>query len=738
MATPKSPAKFRSWSSMDSIDPADIRRLYDPESSTKSSSVRCVSTWMFSLLILGSTVLFLIGLLVGYYVKESQNLDTDGTIAHCFYGERSDGFSQEQVESAHENVMYLLSSESIKTLKREFSVHQNQDTEWDENSANFVKSEFTKYGLDKVSTEEYDVVVTSPNPVQPNRLEVITSAGQVKLNLTFGIGQKPNVNRRKRAGNEETTSHPVQPYVAFAPSGNVQGYNEYGHYGRTVDLVQVNNSGVIVKDKILLLRLGQITVAEKLSLAAQWGAVGVLLYLDPADLTEARVVSPDLHKFVPYASAGGKVNTANPYGGAVMVPAQTVSMETATFLLNSMTVPSAPVSWLGGLNTTYTLQGQYIVRLIINNIKKVETVRNVVGVIEGDIEGDRNVMVGASRTGDMEAGSGVSMGTINLLELARSVASIRRLEKWLPRRGMKFYSWGGTKYSHAGIEEFLKVNGILVQTKVVTYVDLDLYTRPRSDSLRTPSMDITSSRLLSHLVDKVASIVPDAAMSELSIRDSLSLNVNHYRKEVSPTGDFHGNKDSLYRFQELGIPVFEAGFDLPTFMMNKSLHDKDHHYRYHLAAARVMALVILNLVDDNILPLDVSGLTTSIDEALIQTADIQGINELIDTLRTTSDVLVTTANAFVVYIESLGSSKVPLEARRVNDALMMLEKVFVSPLINRNSGSVLYETDGEGRLTVIKEMVQLSTLTNDWSSFHCLLDTFSDALKQSISVLQLS
>ncbi|XP_033760939.1 aminopeptidase NAALADL1-like [Pecten maximus] len=745
MATPKSPAKFRSWSSMDSIDPADIRRLYDPESSSKSSSVRCVSTWMFSLLILGSTVLFLIGLLVGYYVRESQNLDTDGSIAHCFYGERSDGFSQEQVDSAHENIMYLLSSENIKTLKREFTSSQtlNQDTTWDENTVNFVKSEFTKYGLDKVSIEEYDVVVTYPNPVQPNRLEVITSAGQVKLNLTFGVGQRSKVNRRKRAAEdvEETKDPPVLPYVAFAPSGTVQGVLVYGHYGRMVDLVLVNNTGVILKDKILLLRLGKISVAEKLSLAKQWGAVGVVLYLDPADLrgTEDRVISPDddLQKFVPYASAGGKIYTANP-NGVSMVTAQTVSMETAALLLSSMTGPSAPVSWNGRLNTSYHIQGQHMVRLIINNIKKVETVRNVVGVIEGDIEGDRNIMVGASRADGLQTDFDVSMGTINLLQLARSMASIRRLEKWLPRRGVKFYSWGGTQYSHTGIQEFLKANHVIVQTKAVAYIDLDLYMQQR-DRLHTPSMDVTTSRLLSHLVEKVSNIVPNAAMSELSIKDSLSLTVNHYRKCVSATDYHHGSKDSLFFFQELGIPVFKAGFDLPSAMVNNgSLHDQEHHYRYHLAAARVMALVILNLVDDNILPLDVSALASSIDEALIQTADIPDINELIDKLLTSSDILVTTGKAFEVYIDSLGPSKVPLEARRVNDALMMLEKAFISPVIHRNSASVLYEIDDRGQLTVIKEMAALSTSTNDWSNFHCLLDTFSNALKQSISILQLS
>lgn len=732
---------------MDSIDPADLRRLYEPESSAKSSSVRCVSTWMFSLLILGSTVLFLIGLLVGYYVKESQHVDTDKGISHCYYGQRSDGFTQEQVDSAHENVMYLVSSEGFKTSQSEFSSHQHRtsNVDWDINAIRFIQSEFTKYGLDKVQVEDYNVVVTSPDPSNPNRLEVVSTAGEVKLNMTFDQGQRSNVNmtRRESGRGESVSGDRVYPYVSMSPSGTVQGSLVYGHYGRLTDLTAVRRSNVTIKGKILLLRLGKISVSNKLTLAARHGAVGVLLYADPEDLggTEDRVISPDenLRAQIPHASAGKHTYTAN-QGGASVVPAQTISMETATLLMSTLIGPKSPVSWKGGLNTTYFLEGQHTVKLVINSVRRTEKIHHVVGIIEGDIEADRTILVGASRTG-FGGRPYSSMGTVTMLELARGMAAVKQLEQWLPRRGIKFYSWGGTELSALGIEEFLQENRRILQTKAVAYLDLDLYVR-RSTTLREPHLDVTTSRLLSSLVHDVSTLVPDAALPELSIRDSLSLKINIYRKSVHVPDYFHGNQDSTYLLQELGIPVFKSGFVLPDFMVkNGSLHDSEHHFRYHVAAARVMSLVILRLVDDVIIPLNVAGLTTSIDEAVLQTADhlpIKNKDYKIDDLVRLADVLLTTGNAFKDYIESLGPNQVPLEARQINDALMMLEKVLLSPSVHRQSTSLLYETDEDGRLSVFTETLRTSKSTKDWSHLRGLVDTFYHALQECINVLKFS
>ena len=105
----------------------------------------------------------------------------------------------------------------------------------DDDAVNIVKSEFTRYGLDKVTVEEYDVVVTYPDPNHPNVLMIINQNGLVDLNVTFNKTQRPlgasTGNRSKRmtvgpsadVGNalyRRTTGHP--PYVVQSQAGDVQ------------------------------------------------------------------------------------------------------------------------------------------------------------------------------------------------------------------------------------------------------------------------------------------------------------------------------------------------------------------------------------------------------------------------------------------------------------------------------------------------------------------------------------
>jgi len=53
-----------------------------------------------------------------------------------------------------------------------------------------------------------------------------------------------------------------------------------------------------------------------------------------------------------------------------------------------------------------------------------------------------------------------------------------------------------------------------------------------------------------------------------------------------------------------------------------SLQDDRHHFRYHLAAARVISLVLLSLVDDKVLMYDVQGYTKTINVAVKKSAQI--------------------------------------------------------------------------------------------------------------------
>ncbi|CAG2237737.1 NAALAD [Mytilus edulis] len=85
--------------------------------------------------------------------------------------------------------------------------------------------------------------------------------------------------------------------------------------------------------------------------------------------------------------------------------------------------------------------GNISVRLVSNYIQITQSVKNVVGSITGDLERDRFILIGASR-------SHRQLGTSYLLELARSFKDMQRGNGWTPWRSVKFCSW-----DHDGIPQ---------------------------------------------------------------------------------------------------------------------------------------------------------------------------------------------------------------------------------------------------------------------------------------------
>ncbi|XP_043540878.1 transferrin receptor protein 2-like [Chiloscyllium plagiosum] len=63
----------------------------------------------------------------------------------------------------------------------------------------------------------------------------------------------------------------------------LQGGLVYGYYGRNEDFETLKKHNVPVQGNIVILRVGRISFAEKVASAEQYGATGVLIYLDPSD-----------------------------------------------------------------------------------------------------------------------------------------------------------------------------------------------------------------------------------------------------------------------------------------------------------------------------------------------------------------------------------------------------------------------------------------------------------------------
>ncbi|XP_057254704.1 transferrin receptor protein 2-like, partial [Pezoporus wallicus] len=279
-----------------------------------------------------------------------------------------------------------------------------------------------------------------------------------------------------------------EAFCAWSAPGNATGGLVYGHYGRPQDLALLRARGVPPRGNLLLVRLGRGPPAAKVAAAAGAGALGVLLYPDPQDtagpggdpgLGGDTAVTVHLQEGSgdPYSRGFPSFTGRAPPGpppGVPPIPAHPISANTAARLLRVLGGPRAPARWGGPSRGLWYRPGpgERRIRLSVAAGTEPGTLTSVFGALEGRLEPDCYIIVGAQRDslGPGAAASGV--GTALLLELARFFAAIGR-DGFQLRRSLLFISWDGGEFGHLGATEWLEGYPDLLHTKAAAYISLD-------------------------------------------------------------------------------------------------------------------------------------------------------------------------------------------------------------------------------------------------------------------------
>ena len=114
MAGERQNKAFRQWNKLDSLDPSDVCLLYQTEKLTYKSGRNWRKYFSVYFVLIGFISLFLLGVLVGFYVRESQKFSSTCDNEK----QRKDGLDREQMQSVHQNIMYYMSQKSINHYRR--------------------------------------------------------------------------------------------------------------------------------------------------------------------------------------------------------------------------------------------------------------------------------------------------------------------------------------------------------------------------------------------------------------------------------------------------------------------------------------------------------------------------------------------------------------------------------------------------------------------------------------------
>ncbi|MGH7647429.1 MAG: PA domain-containing protein, partial [Gemmatimonadaceae bacterium] len=141
---------------------------------------------------------------------------------------------------------------------------------YDSANAQWILAHFKSWGLD-AHIERFEVLFPTPR----ERLVELVAPTHFKASL-----EEPAV-----PGDPTSTQHAEQlpPYNAYSIDGDVTGPLVYVNYGLPSDYDELARHGVSVKGAIVIARYGNSWRGVKPMVAAEHGAVGCIIYSDPAD-----------------------------------------------------------------------------------------------------------------------------------------------------------------------------------------------------------------------------------------------------------------------------------------------------------------------------------------------------------------------------------------------------------------------------------------------------------------------
>jgi len=348
----------------------------------------------------------------------------------------------------------------------------------------YMAERFESWGYD-VEVEWFDILL--PVPVK-RELQLLAPEA-----YTAGLLEDVVAGDESSAERDEV----LPPYNAFSVDGDVTAELVFVNYGIPEDYELLERHGVDVTGKIVIAKYGRSWRGIKPKLAAEKGAIGALIYSDPADDGYA---AGDVYPAGPFKNASGvqrgSVMDMPLYPGDVLTPGKPaikgtrrlkredaptltqipvlpISYRDAEPLLAALGGETVPRDWQGGLPITYHLgPGPAQVRLALGFDWQMIKVGNVIARLEGSTYPDQWVLRGNHHDGWNHGAADPVSGMVALMDEARSVARLAEAGQ-PPARTLVYAGWDAEEPGLIGSTEWVEKHLKVLDAKAVAYINTD-------------------------------------------------------------------------------------------------------------------------------------------------------------------------------------------------------------------------------------------------------------------------
>nr|XP_057925177.1 transferrin receptor 1a [Doryrhamphus excisus] len=600
-------------------------------------------------------------------------------------------------EKVKDELAQKLTTSNFKTVFSDFSLASHRaGSSGDDALGDKVVRTFKEYGM-KTWTDEHFVKVQDP-PL----------SGYNKIIFKNGPEERQN------------------GFLSYSANGKVQGAILYAHYGQESDFRLLRDRNINMSGRVMLIRAGLISFAEKVANAAKMKASAVLIYQDatdyPTDETTQLFGHVHLGSGDPYTPGFPSFNhTQFPPAQSSGLPnilAQTINTRTATNILRQLGGQNVPEEW-GGFNKLGS--DSDVVAVEVNNYLVEKKINNVFGVIKGFVDADRYVVIGAKRDAWGPGFAASTVGTSVLVELARSISRMVKKGGFKPRRSIVFASWSAGEYGSVGATEWLEGYVSSLSMKAFSYINLDGIVTGHS------GFKVSASPMMYTLIERT--------LKEVKLRNEAVPLFSQFGKDnwqanvleplqmdnaAYPFIAFSGIPSVSFRFTSgnLDYPYFGTLLDTQEKLISIT---SNQHLQLVEAAAKFAGHIALRLVHDHLLPMDLLKYDKVIRSHVIQ------INKKVDTvermqphlLPMSMQWLFSAASSYSRAARNLmtdikNSDLEDVEMCRIyNDRIMSVERNFLSAYVSAKESPFRHILLGSGPHTLKGLSDHLDSLRTD-------------------------
>ncbi|MBT8146346.1 MAG: M28 family peptidase [Gammaproteobacteria bacterium] len=497
----------------------------------------------------------------------------------------------------------------------------------------YVAARFEEWGYD-VEIAEYEILFPSP---LTRELQLVSPTRYTASLMEDSLPEDPSTSR---------IDDLLPPYNAFSTDGEVEGELVFVNYGTPADYEILDRYGISVEGKIAIARYGGSWRGIKPKLAGEKGAIGTIIYSDPADdgygAGDTYPDGPFKHEsgvqrgsvmdmptypgdvLTPFVGATSEANRLAREDAPTItkIPVLPISYRDALPLLSAMGGEVVPREWRGGLPITYHLgPGPARVRMKLEFNWDMVTAYNVIARLEGSEFPDQWVIRGNHHDGWNHGAADPISGLAALMAEAKALGQLAAQGNG-PKRTVVYAAWDSEEQGLIGSTEWVEHNASLLDERAVAYINTDGNSRGFVNIGGSHVLEKMANEIMRDVQDPQTGVsVAERRRARTEVNGNAEARAELKSREdmrISPLGS--GSDYSPF-LQHLGIASLNIGFGGEASDGSyHTLYDTYEHYTkfrdpgfvYGVSLAQVAGRATMRLANAPRLPFEFTGLADNI------------------------------------------------------------------------------------------------------------------------------